>query len=651
VAGYIPDLFWMKATGEYGPRAVDPGSVWSLWTAAGGTTETPLSEAEAVGIAQAVGAGRLVYGVVAGTEARMSVTATLLEVPSGRVRVRQTTVEGPYEDYIALTERLINQLLVTDWGVTADRIPELAAYDPLAVQAFLRGRQAFFRMDYRESTRLFRDAMEVDSTFVLAAFTAFKMGELDRRAARFAWDRRDQLNSRDRAELQGLAGWLFGATRTVAERVAQFDSIGLRDWETDVDYNLHTFGRLASIPEWRERSRAAFLHRRSIGHLPVIMSRYLFEIAADEGDTAAMRIHSEEMGRSAAEPTASLQTVAAQLLVSLRQGDTASAARLWEQADSLGAARLATLDPFPLFLVYGVGLDELDRYMLSQLAERPDGSTPEPLVSDLAWARARGRYHEWSQIRDRLYEHHWTGPVPLALPVMRIRDALFLGEPEDSTVWAAASWLDSVAAGTITLPPDSYDPTPEIRRPAVARCWSALWKVTQGDTEVAPEAVRYLREDVPLPYRYSVCAGLIEVMVAQEEDGDVRSAVLALDSIVRPVPMEPPLELHRDRTHWVDNLFLSRMLVQVGDTAKALAAARRAKPWAFLLAMVNQGIFVDQLREEARLTAMVGDTAGAIDAYRHYFALRDFRPDHPPWAAQWDSMRVEYGVLTGVEGP
>ena len=27
----------------------------------------------------------------------------------------------------------------------------------------------------------------------------------------------------------------------------------------------------------------------------------------------------------------------------------------------------------------------------------------------------------------------------------------------------------------------------------------------------------------------------------------------------------------------------------------------------------------------------------------------DSRPDHPTWAASWDSMRVEYGTLTGVE--
>jgi hypothetical protein len=204
----------------------------------------------------------------------------------------------------------------------------------------------------------------------------------------------------------------------------------------------------------------------------------------------------------------------------------------------------------------------------------------------------------------------------------------------------------------ITVPPEADDPTPEIRGPALARCWSTLWKVSHGDTEGASEAVRYFREEVSLPYRYAVCAGLIEVLVAEQEGVDLRSAVVRLDSIVQPVPMEPPwLLLERDGTHWIDNLFLSRQLVQVGDTVGALAAARRAKPWSGFQSEVMGGIFVDLLREEARLTAMVGDTAGAIDAYEHYFKLRDTRPDSPHWAAQWDSMRVEYGALTGVEGP
>jgi hypothetical protein len=70
-----------------------------------------------------------------------------------------------------------------------------------------------------------------------------------------------------------------------------------------------------------------------------------------------------------------------------------------------------------------------------------------------------------------------------------------------------------------------------------------------------------------------------------------------------------------------------------------------------MLLQQSRGIPIDILREEARLAAMVGDTAGAIDAYDYYFLLRDTRPDHPPWAAQWDSMRVEFANLTGVEAP
>jgi hypothetical protein len=82
-----------------------------------------------------------------------------------------------------------------------------------------------------------------------------------------------------------------------------------------------------------------------------------------------------------------------------------------------------------------------------------------------------------------------------------------------------------------------------------------------------------------------------------------------------------------------------------------LEAARRQRDWHHLQLFFSYGLFADLLREEARLAAMVADTAGAVDAYQHYFAVRDTRPDHPTWAAQWDSMRVEYATLTGVETP
>ena len=52
----------------------------------------------------------------------------------------------------------------------------------------------------------------------------------------------------------------------------------------------------------------------------------------------------------------------------------------------------------------------------------------------------------------------------------------------------------------------------------------------------------------------------------------------------------------------------------------------------------------EYLREEGRLAAAVGDTVGAIRAYRHYLALRE-NPD-PPWRAAWDSVRVELAALS-----
>jgi hypothetical protein len=51
------------------------------------------------------------------------------------------------------------------------------------------------------------------------------------------------------------------------------------------------------------------------------------------------------------------------------------------------------------------------------------------------------------------------------------------------------------------------------------------------------------------------------------------------------------------------------------------------------------------LREEGRLAAAVGDTAGAIRAYDHYLALRATPSDYEPWRLQRDSVRAELAAL------
>jgi tRNA A-37 threonylcarbamoyl transferase component Bud32/tetratricopeptide (TPR) repeat protein len=649
VGRYAPELFWIKVTGDYGPRTVDPATVIQLWEAAGGSLETPLAEARALEIAQDVGAGRLVLGVVAGTEANMSLTAALIEVPSGQVRVRQTTVEGPAVGYVALMDELVMLLLAKDWREAVHRLPELSQFEPAAVQAYLAGSAAYGTGDYERSARLLDEALALDSTLVLAAWAKYVLGEEDTEAARFAWERQDRLSPRDRVLLRALMGWRFGATSTVVQRIAQFDSAGLPDWASlnDVGWNLYRFGREAEVQGWRKRLETLLEEEARLRpDLPDTRFK-LFDLAADSRDTSAMRRYCDELLRLASSPYTSIAAAGSCLRLATLQGDTVVEQRLWTRirtlADSVDGGTLAGLG---ILLVDGRGLRDLDRFVLTVMAGRLD----EPIFAFgvIPWARARGRYREWRKFRDAYY-----GRVPpVTAATRRIRDVLFLGEPEDSSVRAAVAWLDQIADGTIQIAPDANDPAPEVRGPALARCWTTLWHVAQGEVHSARETIRYLREEVPQPYRYSVCAGLIDVLLTEQEEGDLHPSVLRLDSIVRPVPMEGegPFQI-RDGTHFIDNLFLARRLADVGDSVRALAAARRGQSWQAYRIVFSSGTLVDMRREEARLAAAVGDTTGAIEAFEHYFALRDVRPDHPPWAAQWDSMRVEYGTLTGIADP
>jgi hypothetical protein len=372
----------------------------------------------------------------------------------------------------------------------------------------------------------------------------------------------------------------------------------------------------------------------------VMANQCLFELAAEDGDTAAMRLHAAELARLATSHEASAFAVAAALRVALLDDDRRALDSLWQEADAVADSAGNNLEGFMALLLDGRGLAGLDQFLLSEADERPDGWLPGSEVL-YAWARARGRYPEWAAVRDRIFEQRDPAFGNRFSRVMRLRDALFLGEPEDSAVLAAAAWFDSVATGAIEMP------NPVLR--SIGRCWDTMWKAAHGDTRGARETVRHVQEIVDIP---DLCTFFIDVYVAESEGVDFPSAVARLDSLVRPgwIPGGHYLTSHHPLTP-VANLFLSRVLVQAGDTAGALRAARRGKPREAFSVEQTGGILIDHLREEARLAVMVGDTTGAVDAYGHYFKLRDTRPDHPPWAAQWDSMRVEYGALTGVETP
>jgi len=73
-----------------------------------------------------------------------------------------------------------------------------------------------------------------------------------------------------------------------------------------------------------------------------------------------------------------------------------------------------------------------------------------------------------------------------------------------------AALLRAASDEAVPLLSANFESTRELRDHAHARRWSTLRRVAHGDSDRAPGTVRFLRWEAPLPYRYSVCASLIE---------------------------------------------------------------------------------------------------------------------------------------------
>ena len=125
-----------------------------------------------------------------------------------------------------------------------------------------------------------------------------------------------------------------------------------------------------------------------------------------------------------------------------------------------------------------------------------------------------------------------------------------------------------------------------------------------------------------------MCIALSDAVEAVgRRHAEARAAVTRFDSVLT---FGPPMGALRDYA----GLVLARLYAELGDQRRALAAANRRahmQEWPHYLA--------PQLRETARLSAAVGDTAGALRAYRHYLALRS--EADPPLATEVEALRAE----------
>jgi hypothetical protein len=95
---------------------------------------------------------------------------------------------------------------------------------------------------------------------------------------------------------------------------------------------------------------------------------------------------------------------------------------------------------------------------------------------------------------------------------------------------------------------------------------------------------------------------------------------------------------HPTNQGW-EGLALGRLWAARGDARSALRAVRRQE----FVGGRSLSYLADRLRAEGRWAAMVGDTSGAIAAWRRYLVLRAV--PEPVLIPQRDSVRAELSRL------
>jgi TolB-like protein len=631
------DLLSARLSGEQGLRSADAASVLRAWGRAAGSGGTEMTQEAALEIGRGLGAGRVIDGSVVGTPGRLTLTASLLTAPGGR-RATRASVEGPVDSLSTLVDRLAAALLTLDAGVAVSRLSSTSASLP-AVRAFLAGREAFRQGRPDEAFRQYREATMLDSTFALAAlelvhasvWVGGAWSEDAQRAKRLAQAGRNRLSPGDRTLLDAwdvvdptgpewLGKWQ-AAANAYPDRAETWYELG--------DAYYHN-GGLVGLDDPLRLAGAAFQRGWAIdsangadsvapGHPRVLAEPlvHMVEIAQTTGDTAAVR-RFVGFGLAADSTRGSYLRWHGALAL----GDSALRA-FWADSQDVEPGASSFIAQFMNWT--GLGTRDLARATRLDIRDEETGH-PGAVSSAHALAILNG-----GQPREALRVLHGSGTSDDFIG--RLNDALYWGG--DTTAAADAARRLAPLAAAAARPGE--EGLPHIR----ALCALGAWHAAHGDYAYAEMAIRGLRaagqvwlsttDTVPPNESVAVCSALLAATRATALHlPDAQTRLAQADVAARTYILSHSLAA---------NLVVARVAEAQGDLALALRALRRRAsgpgqfPW-YLSTF---------LREEGRLAALTGDTAGAIHAYQHYLALRpDPEPEMKPDVVQ---VRAELAKL------
>ena len=160
----------LDGTGAY--HASDPRAVLIRWGKEIGDTEALAAPEEAATVATQLSAGQMILGsVITTSPGVVRISAELFNVRWLR-KEASAVVEGPEAEMTGLVDKLTVELLKSIWregDVPEVRVSTVTTSSIPALRAYLEGEQAFRQARFTEAQQAFGRAVELDSTFAIAA--------------------------------------------------------------------------------------------------------------------------------------------------------------------------------------------------------------------------------------------------------------------------------------------------------------------------------------------------------------------------------------------------------------------------------------------------------------------------------------------------
>ena len=606
--------------GDSNWRVVDPGRILkaSRDRTSGRETQLDFQLPDVIGVGRDVGANRVVSGAVIGSRDLLILTAFLIDVPSGS-SLGEAQVSGSIDSLPLLVDRLATELMGVQTGEQQATVSVLTGTPLPAVRAYLAGRAALRRSEYVNAVRFEENALQIDSTFALAAIDLARaagwLGNDDARlrAYKLAWANQNRLGPTDRVVLKAVLGPRYpeGSTRTewlhAWERVAALQPDRPEGWWEVGDLYFHN-PWLAGGDEEDGFKRARVLMTRALQQGPTYWPafQHVVQLAAHFRDTVALRRLSAQASTTTLNSDLDYY-LQWRVATALDDGEALKAARQrMDRAGSLALGWIAMTSQQD-----GLPLGDARRALDLQLAHAgTEAERIDALQAQHALFLNEGRIGAaLRSIRSiRATEERSTLAAELA-----VVDVVFAGVPFDSMSHAG----DSLASALARLPRARTDSAATM---VIGTCLMGHWysmrqqlpAVRRAVTELRDLAARFPRE-LWAP-EANACALLLDASLSLERR-DPRTGV-QLDSLDAVLTRGPYMT---SQLLWdVTVLAASRLFEKAGDLPRARAAVRRRNSFARIPVLL-----APHLLQTARLSLAIGDRSSAIRDYEHYLALRD----------------------------